>query len=230
MAEQVIFWDIDGTIVSSSLERHFLKYLISRDLTQPWEIAVNLAALSVERFPPKWYQIKLAYLRGKPASDVEKWIEECWEVRIRNNLYRGCIDAIRGLHDNGVRQVLISGTMRLLAEPLADYLGINDLIAGEPEIQDGKYTGALTEPHPVGARKLSAAEIWLSEHGYSWNDACALGNRWLDHFLLDRARTAIAVHPDKRLRRYALQKSWKVIDDTDAVDSVTSVIMSHNPY
>jgi len=230
MANPLIFWDIDGTIVSSSLERHFLKYLIKRKLTHPREIAINLAALSIKRFPPRWYLIKLAYLRGKPASDVEKWIEDCWENRIRLNLYRGCVEAIRGLHDNGVRQVLISGTMRLLAQPLADYLGIDDLIAGEPEIQDGKYTGALTEPHPVGERKLFAADKWLTENGYSWDGVCALGNRWLDHFLLDRARTAIAVHPDKGLRRYALQKSWKVIDDTDAADSITSVIISHNPY
>lgn len=209
-ASAVVFWDIDGTLVRGSLERLFLKYLLQQEHVTRIGTAANVLSLALHFPPPKSYQIKLAYLRNQKVSEVESWIQRCWQESIKQNLFDGARQVITQLANTGARQVLLSGTLKPLASPLMKYLGIDEIIAAEPEIVNQRYSGRLIEPHPHGEYKTLYAERWLEENNLSWDKVTALANHVNDRYLLKKASRAIAVHPDKKLRQIAKRQGWPI--------------------
>ena len=215
MADRVIFWDIDGTLVKGSLERLFLKYLLEQKHVSRARIASGFLALAL-RFPlPQWCQVKLAYLRGRTSVDIQKWIEDCWSVSFEQNLFPGNADALNHFGGSDTHQVLLSGTLEPLAERLGRFLGVTDIIAAKPEIVGDVYSGRLTSPHPHGKVKVERAEEWLAERSYSWDHTTALANHYNDRFLLAKAGRAVVVHPDDRLRGLAEKKRLGSIGISD---------------
>lgn len=209
----VVLWDIDGTLVRASIERHFFAFLREHHPKVSFvRTALHLVHNAITSWPPLWYQMKVAYLRGLSQQEVEQWFERCWPERIVPQLFPGSIEAVRLLQQRRVRQVLLTGGPRPLADRLADFLQLNDVIAADPVTTDSIYTGAVSGPHPRGRRKVAFADRWLREHGFDWHDVTALGNHCDDRFLLKRASTSIAVNPDLRLSRLARIHGWTIVD------------------
>ncbi|MBD3402287.1 HAD-IB family phosphatase [candidate division GN15 bacterium] len=208
-----ILWDIDGTILPSSLERHFFAYL--RKHHSSVSLLTTAGAMfrnSLVQWPPSWYRMKLAYLRGLTVDDVEYRVDRCWEEVIQPTIFPSAVAAIHRLRKKGSRQVLLTGAPRMLAERVAAYLDLADLIAAEPEIDNGAFTGGVAAPHPRGQRKVEYAEQWLRLHGLSWDNTMALGNHYDDRFLLERVTHPVAVNPDRRLTNLARENGWPVVD------------------
>ena len=224
MPECVVIWDIDGTIISSSLERRLLAYLRHERLVSDKQLVTNAGRLLWQWPPPSWYRLKLAYLRGIEVHTANNWMQQCWLSEIKPHLWPGAVAAIAEFKSRGFKQVLLSGTIKPLAELLAAHLGIEELIAADPEIVDGSYTGRLLTPVASGARKRDAAESWLAEHDFVWQNTVAIGNHWGDRFLLQQARRAAVVKPDQQLRRQAELSRWLVIDQPESLAAFQSLL------
>ena len=95
------------------------------------------------------------------------------------------------------------------------YLGIDEIIAAEPEIVNQRYSGRLIEPHPHGEYKALYAERWLEQNNLSWDRVVALANHGNDRYLLEKASRGIAVHPDQKLRQIAKQQGWPIADNLE---------------
>jgi HAD superfamily phosphoserine phosphatase-like hydrolase len=225
MPERIVVWDIDRTIIRSSLERHFLAYLRRRvDTFSILKTIRNIATLSFRVPPPAWYQVKLAYLRGFFKAEIEDWFRECFIHDIQPAMYSGASTAIRKLQIENVRQVLLSGTPRPFAEQIALHFGLSDIIAAEPEFVDARYSGRLLRHHPHGQFKALYLEDWLTERGYGWTQVAALADHYDDRFLLDKAAVAIAVNPSPQLKRVAVNAGWAIVPDAALPSSLLSVL------
>lgn len=229
MPEQVVVWDIDRTIVRSSLERHFLAYLRTHvpSFSLPRTIW-NVACLSLRVPPPAWYQVKLAYLRGFPKATVASWFDDCFDQQIQPAIYAGAAMAIRKLQIENVRQVLLSGTPRPFAEKIGRHFGLSDIIAAEPEYRIDSYTGRLLKHHPHGLFKALYLEEWLTRHGISWAQVTALADHFDDRFLLDKAAVAIAVNPSPQLKAAAEKAGWPIVTDASAPSALIPLLESHS--
>lgn len=224
MPEPVVVWDIDRTIVRSSLERRFVMYLREHGKVNGFRWFLATVRLSLRWPLPKWWQLKMAYLRGRTVEEVTPWIIDCWETSIKPALYEGSEAAIRRLREAGASQVLLSGTPQPLASPLAGYLGVSNVLAGVPEVHNGRYTGRLVAPHPQGLWKVRYTKAWLEQHGHRWEDVTAIADHVDDRFLLGAASRAVAVNPDSKLRDCAKRKGWRIIDSTEKPDAFTEVV------
>jgi len=209
-ASSVVFWDIDGTLVRGSLERLFLKYLLNNGHVTRTGIAAHMLYQALRLPPPKWHHIKLAYLRNQEVGNVETWIQRCWEQTIIDNVFDGACQVVSQLANKGARQVLLSGTLKPFARPLKQHLGIDEIIAAEPEILKHRYTGRLIEPHPHGKHKTLYAGRWLAKNNLAWDTVTALANHVNDRYLLEKAGQAIAVHPDQQLLKIAKRQGWSI--------------------
>jgi len=223
MPEQVVFWDIDGTLIEGSLERRFLAYLRRHGHATIPYLACSVARLTLD-WLPGWHKIKTAYLRGRAVEDVERLVESCWVDSILPDIPPAVAAIVRELRERGARQVLLSGTPRPLAMKMASYLGVVDVIAASPEIRHGVYTGRLSARHPRGIRKMQYAQKWLDENKCTWDMTTGIADHWDDRFLLGRVHNAIAVAPGKRLRRLASSQGWVILDMSDNLRSQIPVI------
>lgn len=219
----VCFWDIDGTLVSESLERRFVRGLLERRPHYRWP---NYAADVTRLFfhmPPRWYKMKLAYLRGQSVGDIDEWLDDWFGPVVRPGLYTSAVETVALLSQDGVRQVLVSGTPRPLAERLGDYLGVSEIIAAEPQIRGGQYTGRLLGPHPRGRQKKAQVGEWLINNDLDWSGTAALANHWDDRHLMQAVGLPVAVNPDSKLLGLARRLGWMIVSNAGLSDAFVQV-------
>jgi HAD superfamily phosphoserine phosphatase-like hydrolase len=222
--ERVVFWDIDGTLVSPSLERLFLRFLLRAGHVTP----AGLARRGLDRLARHgaggWHRVKLAYLAGMEERDVAGLIERCWEAQIVPALRPGALAALGAAARRGAAQVLLSGTIEPLARRLARHLHVSEVIAARPEVIGGRYTGGLETVHPHGRHKVERAGAWLARAGWGWERTVAVADHVRDRHLLGRVAIAVAVEPGFRLRRAARRRGWLVARDADLPDLLRGVL------
>jgi len=108
--------------------------------------------------------------------------------------------------------LIVTATNAFVTAPIAELLGVPHLIATEPEMVDGRYTGNVSGIPCFQEGKVKRLELWLGEHGLDLVGSSFYSDSHNDLALLRRVDRAIAVNPDPQLAEYAKARGWPVID------------------
>lgn len=111
----------------------------------------------------------------------------------------------------GDELLIITATNRFITEPIAAEFGISELLASDPEIRDGRYTGRVKGIPCFREGKVTRLETWLGERSVNLEDSWFYSDSHNDVPLLEKVSHAVAVDPDKTLQRHALQQGWPII-------------------
>ena len=111
----------------------------------------------------------------------------------------------------GDELLIITATNRFVTEPIAQLLGVDNLLATDPERVDGRYTGAITGIPCYREGKVRRLEQWLREQGESAEHVTFYSDSHNDLPLLRQVQRPIAVDPDEELRAEAGRKGWPII-------------------
>lgn len=114
-------------------------------------------------------------------------------------------------HDAGRPVVMATTTPEDWVRPLAERLGIDDVVGTRWEVDGDRYTGALDGPFVWSAGKLKAVRAWAADHGVSLADSWAYSDSVYDAPLLSAVRHPFAVNPDPRLVVLAALRRWPVL-------------------
>lgn len=211
---KIAFFDIDGTLTRRSSERWFIRHLMRERILSGGRIAVTAVCFAL-RYPIKLrrgFKENKMYLRGLSTEAVERAARRCFEESIRPDVKKNVVEEIVKRKKDGFRIVLLSGSLRCLAEPMASFCGADDVLCSEVDVKDGRFTGRMISRHPYGFNKKRIAEEYATQSKASMNEACAFANEWPDRFLMTSVGEAVAVDPDERLKALALQKKWRIMD------------------
>ncbi len=119
----------------------------------------------------------------------------------------------------GDELLIITSTNRFVVEPICRQLGVQAVIATEPEVCDGRFTGAVTGPPSFGEGKVVRLHQWLSARGELVENALQGSFFYSDSIndlpLLQVVANPVAVDPDATLREIATGKGWPVISLRD---------------
>ena len=108
--------------------------------------------------------------------------------------------------------LIITATNRFVTEPIAQRLGIAHLIATEPEVHDGRFTGRVTGTPCFRDGKITRLEQWLLDQDETLDDACFYSDSRNDIPLLETVPHPVAVNPDAALRETARLRGWPIQD------------------
>jgi putative phosphoserine phosphatase/1-acylglycerol-3-phosphate O-acyltransferase len=115
-------------------------------------------------------------------------------------------------HAAGRLVVLATTTPYDLVKPLADALGLDDVIATRyGETEDGAYDGTIQGEVVWGKGKLRAVQAWAAERGIDLEASFAYSDSYFDLPLLAAVGRPSAVNPDPRLLVQALVRRWPVL-------------------
>ena len=112
--------------------------------------------------------------------------------------------------DTGDFCVVLSASPHELVEAVTIALGAHRAVGTHLEVVDGRLTGRLDGPFAYGAGKLEALEREVGRIDLA--DAIAYADSKSDLPLLERCGTAVAVNPDRALRRTAAAHGWPIVD------------------
>jgi HAD superfamily hydrolase (TIGR01490 family) len=107
--------------------------------------------------------------------------------------------------------LITTATNRFITEPIAALLQVPNLIATDPEMIDGRYTGRVTGHSNFREGKVLRLRQWLEHGRVQYAQSVCYSDSHNDLPLLSFADRAVAVDPDPLLRAEAERRGWAVI-------------------
>lgn len=151
----------------------------------------------------------------KPLADHKRQQLEVWrDAFITSKIEPIMLDKAHALLDQhrsaGDELVIITATNRFLTEPIAARFGVEHLLATEPEVHDGEFTGGVTGVPCFQGGKVERLREWLTQHRASLEGSWFYTDSHNDLPLLEQVEHPVAVHPDDKLRTLASERGWPV--------------------
>ena len=121
-------------------------------------------------------------------------------------------DALLNKHrQQGDTLLIITATNRFVTGPIAQWLGVDNLLATEPAMQDGRYTGAVDGVPCFREGKVTRLNAWLEQTGHTLDGSYFYSDSHNDLPLLEAVTHPVAVDADDELTRIATERGWPVI-------------------
>ena len=112
--------------------------------------------------------------------------------------------------DKGDVTVIITATNSFVTGPIANAFKVDALIATDPEIINGQYTGKVAGTPCFQEGKIIRLEQWLKNTSHTLENSTFYSDSHNDISLLEIVTTAIAVDPDDELKATALKRNWEI--------------------
>lgn len=126
-------------------------------------------------------------------------------------------DALLQKHrDQGDFLLIITATNKFVTGPIGKALGVDDLLASDPEIINGIYTGKVAGTPCYQEGKVSRLNDWLEGKPYTLQESYFYSDSMNDLPLLKQVGNPIAVDADDTLTAYAEAHQWPIISLRDA--------------
>ena len=160
----------------------------------------------------QYLAFSLEPLTRHPLEKLYAWRREFVESRIKPLVKAGVAAKFELHRQQGHELMIISATHRFITEPIAEMLQISCLLATEPEIADGRYTGRYLGTATYREGKVVALQQWLQASGHTMDGAYFYSDSINDLPLLEQVENPITVSPDDELRTIAEARGWPIIE------------------
>jgi len=184
---------VDGEFYESENRRFYDQYLEG--------------SLDIDEF----LRFQLKPLATHARAQLEHWRENFLTEKIDPILLPKARDLLDRHRARGDERLIITATNRFITEPIARRYGVSHLLATEPEIVDGEYTGGVTGTPCFRAGKVERLHAWLQQNQLDLVDSWFYSDSHNDLPLLEQVAHPVAVDPDDKLKSHAHQRGWPVI-------------------
>jgi HAD superfamily hydrolase (TIGR01490 family) len=213
-------FDLDHTLLTLDSDEAWVEFLIeegtldratferaNRDMVARYRAG---DATSVE-----FSYFYLATLVGREPLMLAQWHASYLERKIRPAISAAARTLLARHRGDGHLLILTTATNRFVTAPIARELGLENLIATEPEMHDGYYTGKIAGTANLREGKVTRLETWLGERGLAlegFRQSWFYSDSINDLPLLRRVTHPVAVNADPPLAAVAREKGWPQID------------------
>lgn len=108
--------------------------------------------------------------------------------------------------------LIITATNHFVTGPIAEKLGVDEIIATDPEEVDGQYTGKVAGTPCFQEGKVTRLNEWLENNTHELEGSYFYSDSHNDLPLLELVSHPVAVNPDETLEQHANDKLWPVLD------------------
>lgn len=153
----------------------------------------------------------LTPLAKNNADDLRAMHEEFMGSTIKPIMNQAGKHKIEQHRTQGDYPVIITATNSFVTGPIASAFGVNDLIATEPEIVNGLYTGKVTGTPCFKEGKIKKLNDWLKKSDMNLEGSYFYSDSHNDLPLLEQVTHPVVVDPDDTLRKEAEKRNWEII-------------------
>lgn len=147
-------------------------------------------------------------------NDTQKMLalrDQFLEEKIRPIMSPASFELIARHRDQGDTLVVITATNSFVTQPIVSAFGIENLLATEPEVINGKYTGKIAGIPCFQGGKVERLNQWMKEHELSMQDSWFYSDSHNDLPLLKEVDHPVAVDADEQLLEYAKSENWQIM-------------------
>lgn len=209
-------FDLDNTLIAGDSDYLWGTFLVARGLVDG-----EFYARANERFYQDYREgtldidaflrFALTPLREHPRALLEALRARFVEEVIEPIMLTAARDLITAHRESGDTLMIISATNTFVTAPIAERFGIVHLIATEPELVEGCYTGLVAGVPAFREGKVRRLEDWLAVHGETLAGSSFYSDSHNDLPLLSLVERPVAVDPDPILREVADGRGWPIL-------------------
>lgn len=214
------FFDLDRTLLRRSSALALAGSFRERGLISRWQLAKAAAwqLLFVLRGAShkavrNAAEDGLVVLRGFRPEQMQALVADAMEPILRPLVYAEPLALLEHHRSRGEPVYIVSATLQEIVQAIADDLGFDGALGTVCEVVDGVYTGkAVRALH--AENKAACVRDLAESRGYELAACTAYSDSHTDIPFLEVVGHAVAVNPDRALRRLAVARGWPVLEFT----------------
>lgn len=213
-------FDLDHTLLPLDSDYEWGQFLSRTGAVEPLAFAEKNAAFYAQYEagtldPVEYLEFALMTLSKFSRQQLDDWHLAYMREVIEPVILPAARELVKRHQDAGDLVAIITATNRFVTAPIAHALGVENLIAAEPELShDGSLTGKLVGVPTSGAGKITHAKTWLATRGLTLADferSFFYSDSQNDIPLLSIVTDPIATNPNALLTAHALAHGWPII-------------------
>lgn len=151
-------------------------------------------------------------LTAHPRAQLDRWHADFMKTKIEPMITREAHELVEKHRDQGDTLMIITATNHFVTAPIARAFGIDILLATDPEVVDGEYTGRVAGTPCFAEGKVERLSEWLADNKQSLAGSTFYSDSHNDLPLMERVDHPVAVNPDATLREVALARGWPIVE------------------
>lgn len=159
-----------------------------------------------------WAEFSFEILSHYSINELEAFHVKFMAQKIEPIFLEKAQDCIISHKKNGDTVLVITASNTFVTAPIVKRYGINHLIATEPEIVSGRYTGKVSGIPCFKSGKIENLMPWLERNGESLKDSTFYSDSHNDLPLLELVDNPVAVNADKILAKIAQTNGWDILN------------------
>ncbi len=212
-------FDLDNTLLHGDSDHAWGEFLVAEGIVDEAEFRRKndeyYAHYRAGTLDIKNYLIfALAPITGKTDDELDGWRTRFMQSQIEAMINAATWPLLRHHQNNGDLAAIVTATNAFVTEPIAQRLGVANLIACDVEKIDGCYTGRSIGTPAFKEGKIERVTSWLAGMGKTLADfekSYFYSDSLNDLPLLKIVTDPVAVDPDETLREYAQAHGWPII-------------------
>ncbi|WBU37051.1 SDR family oxidoreductase [Homoserinibacter sp. YIM 151385] len=214
-SDVVAVFDLEGTVVESNIVEQYLWVRSAgyRKAAWPKEVVNLLGSLpgylrAERRDRGEFIRAFLRRYKGMPVRRLEKIVERGYADTMLRHTSAEAVERILEHRAAGHRTVLVTGSIGLLASPLAALF--DEVVASSMHERNGLLTGYLAKPPLVDEARAAWLVQYADRHGLDLAGSYGYGDNHSDLSWLSLVGNPTAINPDSELSREAHRRQWSI--------------------
>ena len=213
-------FDLDNTLLSIDSDHAWGEFLLEQGAVDPvayreanerFMADYNAGTLDMAAF----LEMALKPLADNSPEQLAAWHQQFMASKIEPHILPKAEELLARHRTKGDTLLIITATNRFITGPIAERLGVDNLIAVEPEMVDGRYTGRVVGVPSYREGKVIRLQAWLEAQDITMDGAWFYSDSHNDLPLLEKVDHPVAVDPDDTLRKVAEERNWRIMSLRD---------------
>ncbi len=210
------FFDLDGTLVAG-----FTGVIMTRDRLRHRQMSVGefigmvQAGLNHQLGRSEFEDLigkGARMLRGNSLADIDELAERLFVQKIVSRIYPEMRELVRAHMARGHTVVLSSSALTVQVEPVARFLGIDNVLSNKFEVdEEGLLTGEVRRPIIWGPGKARAVQGFATKYGVDLSKSYFYADGDEDVALMYLVGNPRPTNPAGKLAAVAAKRGWPVL-------------------
>ncbi|HIB31351.1 MAG TPA: HAD family hydrolase [Candidatus Thioglobus sp.] len=145
-------------------------------------------------------------------TTLDEWHQRFMQAKIEKILLPKAQAIIDKHKTQGDTILVITATNSFVTGPIVKRYGIDNLLATNPEVKNGKFTGKVEGEPCFQKGKIAHLDRWLEQTGEDMTGSYFYSDSHNDLPMLELVDNPVVVHGDETLQKVAKERGWPSLD------------------
>ncbi|MBC6413982.1 MAG: HAD family hydrolase [Chromatiales bacterium] len=160
----------------------------------------------------EYIKFSLQPLALNDMQQLQVWQQRFITEKIVPMVRNEAVELVAQYRSNKDFIAIITSTNSFITRPIGKIFGIETVIATEPELINGSFTGNIAGVPCFQEGKIVCLKQWLDKHSLDYQKSWFYSDSYNDKALLSWVDEPVVVNGDAELMKHAARNNWRMLN------------------